>query len=159
MNYKKIAKIEFFLNMATLGIFLKHDSFHMFLAIAAAMLAYFFAAVFSSKKARFLFFVPVSIVVCQLSVTLKRGIMEQGFKEALRGNPFGYLVADMIYGFKHVVITAMKAFWGFTEAVVYDRYSSIESLNYRFFTIIVMIVIMTIFILKSKSPELEVVAA
>jgi len=154
MNYKKIARVEFFVIVAALGIFVSHDSYQMFLAIASAIAACFIACVlFQSKGARFSFFVSSAVVICQLSVTMKRAITEDGFKQVLSKNPFGFLVADTIYGFRHIVTTALNAFRGFTEAIVYDQYSSIESLNYRFFTIIVMIVVTAIFILKEKFPE------
>ncbi len=157
MNYKKIAQFEFFMIVAALGIFVSHDSYQMFLAIASAIGAYFFACtIFQSKGARFFFFIPTAITVCQLSVTLKRAITEHGFKQALRTNPFGFLVADTIYGFRHIVTTGLKAFWGFTEAIAYDRYSTIESLNYRFFTIIIMIVVITVFILKAESSKAHI---
>lgn len=152
MNYKKIARIEFFGIIAALGTFVSHDSYQMFLAMASVIAAYFFARViFQSKGARLLFFVPTAITICQLSVTMKRAITENGFKQALAKNPFGFLVADMVYGFRHIVTTALNAFRGFTEAIVYDQYSSIESLNYRFFTMIIMIVVMAVFILKERS--------
>ena len=158
MNYRKIAQFEFFVIVAALGIFVPHDSYQMFLAIASAIAAYFFVClIFQSKGARFLFFVPTAVAACQLSVTFKRAITEHGFKEVLRTNPFGFLVADIVYGFRHIATTALKIFWGFTEAIVYDRYSTIESLNYRFFTIIVMIVMMTVFILKAKPSKAQIV--
>lgn len=158
MNYRKISQISFFLNVAILGIFLRHDSYNMFLAIAAGMFVYFFAFIFSGKLARFLFFVPCSIAVCQLSITLKRAIMEDGFEEVLKANPLGYLVGDIAYGFRHVVTTLVEFLRGTSEAIQFDQYSTLGSLNYRFFTIIVMIVIMTIFILKDKpSTKVEVV--
>jgi len=159
MDYKKIARVEFFGIVAALGIFVSHDSYQMFLAIASAIAAYFIACIlFQSKGTRLFFFVSCAVTICQLSVTLKRAVREDGFRQALAKNPFGFLVADTIYGFKHVVITALKAFWGFSEAIVYDKYSSIESLNYRFFTIIVMIVVMAVFIFRTKSPRVHVTA-
>ncbi len=159
MNYEKIARFEFFMIVAALGIFVPHDSCQMFLAVASAIAAHFFArVVFSSKGARLFFFIPTAVTICQLSVTLKRAITEHGFRQALTKNPFGFLVADTIYGFRHIVITGLKALWGFKEAIAYDKYSTIESLNYRFFTIIVMIVVMAVFILKEKSST-EPVAA
>lgn len=155
MDYKKIAQIEFFLIMAALGIFVEHDSYHMFLAIGSAMFTYFFACIiFRGKGARFMFFIPATVVVCQLSVTFKRAIIEQGFREAVNGNPTGFLFADILYGFRHIVTTVLNAFWGFKEVIAYDKYSSIEALNYRFITIIIMLVIMTIFILK-KEPSIS----
>ena len=155
MNYKKIARVEFFMIVAALGIFVPHDSYQMFLAIASAVAAYFIACVlFQSKGARFFFFIPCIVAICQLSVTMKRAITEDGFKQTLSKNPFGFLVADTLYGFRHIVTTALKAFWGFTEVIAYNQYSSIESLNYRFFTMIIMIMVMAVFIFKEKKfPE------
>jgi len=158
MDYKKIAQCEFFVIIAALGIFVSHDSYQMFLAIASAITAYFFACIiFQSKGVRLFFFIPTAITICQLSVILKRAIIEHGFKQALKTNPSGLLIADTIYGFRHVVTTILKAFWGFTEAIVYDRYSTIESLNYRFFTIIIMITMITVSILKTKPSEAHIV--
>ena len=157
MNYEKIARFEFFMIVVALGIFVSHDSCQMFLAMASAIAAYFFACVvFPSKGARLLFFIPTAITLCQLSVTLKRTITEDGFKQTLVKNPFGFLVADTVYGFKHIVTTALKAFWGFTDAIAYDRYSAIESLNYRFFTMIIMVIVMTVFILKAKPSKAHI---
>ncbi len=154
MDYKKIAKIQTFGIVAVLGIMIDHDSYQVFLAIASAVVAYFLACtIFKGKGARFLFFVPAAIAICQLSVTLKRAVMETGFKRAALENPIGYLFADVLYGFRHVITTVGKAFGAFAEVIGLDKYSSIESLNYRFFTIIVMIVLLTIFIFREKSPE------
>ena len=154
MDWKKIAKIETFGIVVMLGIMIDHDSYQVFLAIASAIVAYFLArTLFKGKGARFIFFVPIAIAICQLSVTLKRAVMEIGFKQAALENPTGYLFADVLYGFRHVIMTVGRTFGAFAEVIGLDEYSSIESLNYRFFTIIIMIVVMAIFILKERFPE------
>jgi len=160
MNYKKICHIHLYLDAVALGIIVDHDSYHMFLAIASALTAYFLARLlFSSKVARFFFFVPTSIAICQLSVTAKRAIMEEGFKATLQKNPTGVLFSDILYGFRHVVMTVGEAFGGFAEVIGLDKYSTFESLNYRFFTIAVMIIIMTFIILREKSQRVSAVSA
>lgn len=154
MDYKKISQIETFLIVVALGIAVDHDSYHMFLAVASAITAYFLARTFfKSKGWRFAFFVPVAIAICQLSVTVKKAVMDYGFRRVLRENPTGVLFADVLYGFRHVITTVGKVFGAFAEVIGLDKYSSIESLNYRFFTVIVMIVVMTVFMLKERLPK------
>ncbi len=154
MNYKKITQIQSFGIVTMLGIMIDHDSYQVFLAISSAIVAYFLVRIlFKGKGARFLFFTFTAIAICQLSVVFKRAVMETGFKRAAFENPTGYLFADVLYGFRHVITTVAKVFGAFADVIGLDKYSSIESLNYRFFTIIVMIVVMAVFILKEKFQE------
>jgi|GEM_PF-2268365 len=151
MNYKRISQIQFFVIAALLGIGVDHDSYNVFLAIASAVATYIVArAFFTSKIGRLLFFVPVSIIVCQLSVTAKKAVMDEGFKQVLQQKPLGAIFADVLYGFRHVAETVFGSIGAFSDALVYDQYSSIESLNYRFFTVAIAIVIIAFFILKEK---------
>jgi len=154
MNYKKLCQLQLFLNAVLLGIGIDHDSYNMFLAIASAVAVYIVArACFKSKGGRLLFFVPMSVVVCQLSVTLKKAFMDEGFKQVMQQKPLGVLLADILYGFRHVVETVFGSVQAFGDALVYDQYSSIESLNFRFFTAIIMIVIIGFCILKERRLE------
>lgn len=154
MNYKKITQIQSFGIVTMLGIMIDHDSYQVFLAISSAIVAYFLARLlFPGKGARSLFFTFTAIAICQLSVVFKRAVMETGFKQAALENPTGYLLADVMYGFRHVITTVARVFGAFAEVIGLDKYSSIESLNYRFSTMIIMIVVMTIFILKERSLE------
>lgn len=154
MNYKKITQIQSFGIVTMLGIMIDHDSYQVFLAISSAIVAYSLVHIlFKGKGARFLFFTFIAIAICQLSVVFKRAVMETGFKRAAFENPTGYLFADVLYGFRHVITTVARVFGAFAEVIGLDKYSSIESLNYRFSTIIIMIVVMTVFILKEKSLE------
>ena len=147
-------QIRTFAEICFLGIVLQHDSYHAFLAIASAMLAYFLAlSLFSSKFWRFIMFVLFSVSICQLSVTIKKAVMDVGFRQVAREKPLGVLFGDMVYGFKAVLMTIGKVTGAFYNAWGLDQYSSIESLNYRFFTILVMMIIMGAFIIKK--PEIK----
>jgi len=154
MNYKRLCQLQAFGIVVMLGVGVDHDSYHMWLAIASAIAAYFLAcSFFKSKVGRLLFFALVSVVFCQLSVTVKKAVMDGGFKQVLQQKPLGALFADILYGFRHVVETAFGSIGAFSDALAYDNYSTIESLNYRFFTIVIAIVVMAVFILKERTTR------
>ena len=145
-------QLERFALIVVVGIFIDHDSYNIFLAIASCLGVYALAmTVCDSKKYRLLFYLPMSLIVCQLSVTLKKGLMDLGFKKMALENPTGVLVADILYGFKAVYMTVGKVFGGVYEAFGLDKYSTIESLNYRFLTFIIMAFILGGYILKRPS--------
>ena len=154
MNYKRLCQLQAFGIVVMLGVGVDHDSYHMWLAIASAIAAYFLAcSFFKSKVGRLLFFALVSVVFCQLSVTVKKAVMDGGFKQVLQQKPMGVLFSDVLYGFRHVAMTVYSSFGGLRDALVYDQYSSVESLNYRFFTIAIAIVVMAVFILKERTTR------
>jgi len=141
-----------FAEIAFVGMFFTHDSYQMFLAIASAMLAYFFALSWiNSKTWRFIAFTALAISICQLSVTVKKAVMDVGFRRMAVENPTGVLVSDVMYGFRAVYATL----WRIPEAIYHawglDTYSTMESLNYRFLTLIVMLVSFSICILAKPS--------
>ena len=149
--------IRTFAEISFLGVVLNHDSYHAFLAIASAMFAYFLAlSFFVSKFWRVFMFGLFSVIICQLSVTIKKAVMDVGFRQIAQEKPFGVLFSDGVYGFKAVFMTIGKVTGSFYRAWALDEYSSLESLNYRFFTILVMMLIMWVFIIKKpavKIPE------
>lgn len=151
MNYRRICLTENFLVLWYLGIVVDHNSHNLFLGIAAALSGYFMAKVlFKGKLARILFLVPISVVICQFSITAKKAVMDEGFKQVLAEKPVGAFVADFLYGLKCTVETAYGAFGAVGEALANDQYAGVESLNYRFVAVAVAIVILTVFLLKER---------
>lgn len=155
MYYKiNLNQIRTFLEIGFLGIVLHHDSYHAFLAIVSAMLAYFLTlSIFSSKFWRFTMFTILAVTFCQLSVTVKKAVMDVGFRQIALEKPFGVLFADAVYGFKAIFVIVGK-FWGsMYEAIGLNEYSSLESLNYRFLTLLMMMIVLWAFMLKK--PEIK----
>jgi len=156
MNYRRICMVENFLVLWYMGIVVDHNSYNLFLGIAAAASGYFMAKVlFKGKLARILFFAPISVVICQLAVTAKKAVMDQGFKQVLAEKPIGGFVADVLYGFRHVIETAYSAFGAVGEALAHDQYAGVESLNYRFFAVAAAIAILAVFLLKGRKEVQE----
>jgi hypothetical protein len=119
------------------------------LAVAAGMFTYFLTlSVIRTKPWRIAFFSTFTIVFAQLAVVCKRGMMDEGFKKVLQENPLGVLAADALYGLKHTIITLVNAFGATWQAIGYDQYSSLEQLNYRFFTAVVVILVLAIRMLR-----------
>lgn len=141
-NYKEKHIVTFFV-VITLGIIIEHDSYHAFLAIGSAMLAYFFTLGFvNSKIKRILFLSFMSVALTQTSVLVKKAVMEEGFIRVLKNNPIGVIAGDVIYGIQHVIMVISDAYNGVYEAVRLSDYTTIEQMNYRFFSIFVMLVIL-----------------
>jgi hypothetical protein len=143
MNSYKASHIIGFVVVVTLGIAIDHDSYHAFLAIGSGMLAYFMTmCLIHGKGKRILFFAFMTIAFAQTSVIVKRGIMEEGFKKTLADNPFGVIVGDVVYGIQHVVMVIGDAWNGVYEAIQLSDYTTIEQMNYRFFTVFVMLLLL-----------------
>jgi len=154
-QYKlSLHQLRGFAELVFVGVVLRHDSYHIFLAIASCLAVYALAmTICDSKKGRLFFYLPLSLAVCQLAVTVKKGVMDIGFRKMALENPTGVLAGDVVYGFKAVYMTIWKVFGGVYEAFGLDEYSTIESLNYRFITFLVMAVIMGCYILKRPAAE------
>ena len=133
------------------GIIFDHDLYQALLAVASGMLVYFLALnLIRSRAGRFVFFVLGTVAITQLSVTVKRAVMDVGFKTVLKDNPTGVLFADILYGFRHVVITVGNAFGAIHQALGLDKYSSAEQLHIRFFALIFVLAIWSVYLLKQK---------
>ncbi len=154
-QYKlSLNQLRGFAELVGIGCFLRHDSYHIFLAIASCLAVYALAmTVCNSKKWRLVFYLPISLAVCQLSITFKKGVMDMGFRKLALENPTGVLFADIVYGFKAAYMTIGGIFGGMYEAFGLDKYSTIESLNYRFITFIVMAIIIACYITKRPARQ------
>ncbi|MBT3397856.1 hypothetical protein HOA55_04610 [archaeon] len=154
MNSYKASHIIGFVVVVTLGIALDHDSYHALLAVGSGMLAYFMTMclIRHGKGKQILFFAFMTIAFAQTSVTVKRAIMEEGFKKTLADNPLGVIVGDVVYGVQHVVMVIGDAWNGVYEAIQLSDYTTIEQMNYRFFTVFVMLLLLVPRIGFKKDP-------
>jgi len=155
LNYKKILLIHIFIDCVYLGLVLTHDSYHIFLAIASVMLAYGTVCLFINNRGWMLVcFVLFSITTCQLSITIRKTLVDQGFRQQLGVNPTGVLVADMVHGFKRVANCPSEVKSAFTEAGSGNTYVLLERINYRYLTL-VLLMPMTAFSLLLRERKEE----
>jgi len=146
MNYKKAFWILFAIDCFALGLFLKHDSYNVFLAIASALFSYGLACVLARNKAwMLLLFVGLAVTICQISITAK-GVLVQGYEQ---DSSTGSIVGDIAYGFKNIPKNLKKGAVAVAEASK-GNYSAFKELNYRFFTMGITIPIMALCLLLKR---------
>ena len=150
MNYRSIlAQLACFAFLVWSGVVLHHDISHALLSIASCLAIYWLAmAVCSSKKGRWIFYIPISLVICQVSITIKRGLMDVGFRNLALENPTGMILGDIIYGFKAASFTIGRVFGGVYEVMALDKYRTVQDLNIRIFTYLIMAIVMTCYIAR-----------
>ncbi len=148
MNWKKCCMFLFFFNVLQLGFMLSHDSYQIFLAIASVMLAYgLTCCLFKNKLLMLIFFVVISVIVCQLSITARKAVLKE--------EPMGVLAGDVVYGFKHIPASLNDTWQGLKEAAKNDSYATLEKVNYRFLTAGFLIPIMGLTLLVKKPSSSE----
>lgn len=148
LNYKKILLIHIFVDCVYLGLVLTHDSYHIFLAIASVLLAYAIVCLFINNRMwMFVCFVLFSITTCQLSVTVRRTLVDQEFRQQLGINPTGALVADVVHGFKRIADCPAEIKSAFIEARNGSKYALIEGINYRYLALVLLMPIMALSLL------------
>lgn len=154
LNYKKILLVHIFLDCAYFGFVAKHDSYHIFLAIASVILAYAAVSLFISNKIWMLiFFVLISVTVCQLSVTGRKAVMDEDFKQQFENNPTGVLVGDVLHGFKRMMHIPTELKNAFVEVKNGNTYSLFENMNYRYLTMFLFMPLMAVFLVLRKSSK------
>lgn len=137
MYYKRIAQVETFLLMALLAIFIKHDVYRVFIAIASLMFAYTVVCVcVHGRFLRMFLFVLLSVVVCQLSVTGRKALMDQEFKEQLKEDSTGVFVGDVAHGIKRIIACPRGIKDAIAEAKRDDSYSLLGAMNFRYATMV-----------------------
>jgi len=154
LNYKKLLVAHLFVDFLLLAIFLRHDSYHVFLAIVAVMSAYAivsFAA--RSKIWMLLMFMLISVVICQVSVTVKKSQLDPEFSLEVQENPTGAIVADVVHGLKRIYGCPSEIKQAFIEAKNDETYSLLEDINYRYLTMLVLMPLMALFLLLKKMPK------
>lgn len=131
LNYKEIFFIHLFVDAVLLALFLRHDSYHIFIAFASLMFSYKAACLITRSKIWMLIlFVLISVTVCQVSVTGKKFLIDQDFNQELNQNPTGVLVADVVHGFKRIGDLRNIP----SEIREKSLYGFFESTNYRYLT-------------------------
>jgi hypothetical protein len=155
-NYPvKLKQISIWGLITFFAITWKHDSYQALIAISSALVVYFIVLnCWRNKASRFFMFLLVSMTICQTAVTIKKAIMDEGFESILKQKPFGVFVGDIVYGFDHIFGEVIKAFGGIHEAINLNVYTPIEELNYRFITLFIMWIILSISILIKPSVPL-----
>ena len=139
----------------------QHDIYQALLAVSTSLAVYFIVLnIWKNKASRLVMFILISMCFCQSSVTVKRALMYEGFLRTFKENPFGVLVADIFYGFRHLVFTVIEALGGVHQALANDYYSTLEQLNYRFMTLAIMWIVLSVYILlKPAVPNLKTMSA
>jgi hypothetical protein len=143
LDCKKILKTHVFIDVVLLAAFLKQDSFQIFLALASLTAGYYIACFISrSRFWRLIMFIVISMVICQISITLKMGQLNEA-------NPTGALVADVAHGFKR-----MLDFKDIPNEIREEGLCGfLETTNYRYLTMGIFLPFMGISLLLRGSEE------
>lgn len=146
INYKKFSSILLFLLCLSWGMFLVHDFHHVFLAISALLLAYGTVCfLFEGKLSRIIFFMLISVILCQISVTAKRAIVDQEFRQQLKQDSAGVFVEDVIHGFCRIAEVGAN-----DKSDNKDKRTFIERANSRYMTMVILGPIMVGFLIFKK---------
>lgn len=138
--------------MSVVFAFFPFDIAHVGLAVASVIGIYWATLNIEKKRWQLLFFVPVSILMMQLSVWMRdcawSGGLQQFFQKSI-----GSIVGDFLYGCKYTIIAFIDIAVGSYQALANNDYTLIESLNYRFIITAILIVCFGFRLLtKKKTP-------
>ena len=131
---------------------LRHDIYQVGLAVASIILCTWVARCFERKVTSLAVLITGSVVLAQLSVLIRQAFLEEGLWTTAKANPLGFIVGDLVYGFKSVVLVLYQSTVALIQAVGWSDYSSLESLNYRFAVVGWLLVGLSIYLLLIKQP-------
>lgn len=137
--------------MAVVFAFLPFDVAHVGLAVASVIGIYWLSLNIEKKCWKLTFFVPVSILMMQLSVWIRDCAWSGGLQRFFQKS-IGSIVGDFLYGCKYTVIAFIDVIVGSYQALTNNDYALIESLNYRFIITAILIVCFSFRLITKKNP-------
>ena len=131
---------------------LRHDVYQVGLAASSVILCYWAAACLRKGWARVALFIPCSIALAQMAVIIRRAVLDNGIVQAAKASPVGYVVGDIVHGFRRVILTFVESVEALIRAGGWADYSGLETLNYRYVLVGWLIVILSI-VLYAQRPQ------
>ena len=152
LNYRKMFSVHIFADAVLLALFLRHDSYQIFLAVASLMIGYNLAHLASRSRVwALIIFILISVVICQTSVTAKKAQIDDAFRQELSAsnNPTGAVVVDVIHGFKQIVDLRNIP----SKIKEKGSYGFFESANYRYLTMGLFLPFMGVSLIMRKPDQ------
>jgi hypothetical protein len=150
MLYKRAFWCLLGLGCAYLGFSIRHDSYNVFLAIAAVLFSYGVVSLLAKNRAwMLLFFIILAVTMCQTSVFARARFTEGSEEE----KPIGVMTGDVAYGFNHILKSIKDARLACAGAIN-GNYDGFNLLNYRFVTMGLCMPLVMIIILLKKPRNL-----
>lgn len=151
----RISVIAFLL--AVLVSLLPYELHQLGLGTAAVILCYWIASAVSNRWAGLTIFIPSAVATTQLLVTARRMICEEGLYATLKSDeslPM-YLVGDVLYGFKHLVMTMYESVAACVNYLGDETaLTRIEGMNPRLFIVGWLILGFSIVLMLRRTPEI-----
>lgn len=149
INYKKFSDILLFLLCLSWAFMVKHDICQVFLAASSLMFAYGTARfVFEGKISMVIFFIIFAVVLCQISPTAKKAMVDQEFREQLKQDSVCIFFGDIAHGFPRIAEAGAN-----DKSDNKDKRTFIERANPRYLTMAVLGPIMIFFMIFKKSTQ------
>jgi len=146
INYKKFSGILLFLLCLSWAFMVKHDVSQIFLAVSSLIFACGTVCfVFEGRISRAIFFIIFAVILCQTSVTAKKAMVDQVFREQLKQDSAGVFFGDVAHGFKRIVKAGAN-----DKSDDKDKRTFIERANARYLTMAILGPIMIGFLIFKK---------
>jgi len=134
------------------GLFIQHDLFQIGLAISSFIVGIWVTRGIVARKWRIPLFVFSVVVLMQMSVFVREGILE-GFVVVGDKYPVGEIVKAILYGFIHVSVALYDSCIAMYNAIMYNEYALVEKLNYRFVVSAWLVFVTAFLSLFRKRPK------
>lgn len=124
----------------SLIILLQNEIYQVFIPLAVGLFSFALASfLFKSRIISVVFFVLISVPLCQFAVTAKKAQTDEVFREELKTDSVGMFVADYVHGFKRTIGIRKELKDGIIEAKNGDDYTKLENINPRYATMLIVI--------------------